>query len=101
MFKEIVRMNGKKIKIPFYYIKYTKHGEVVCQEDDNEPKTAWAVFIDSYEDLVSITVRKPQVDLLIDVLNNPYIRDIKIVNDLRKTLLVNLGRDIFEGSPNE
>ena len=97
MSKEITRMNGEKTTIPYYRVINVQDGKPFINDavDTNEQK--WVTFIDSYEDLTNMIVREPQAHLIADALNDPSIRDIKVIRDLRRALLAHLARDLFEG----
>ena len=98
MSKKITRMSGAETNAPSYYITKASDGEmIVCRSDSECDKAEWTTFIDSYEDLVSMVVRESQAHLIADALNHSSIRDVKVIRDLRRTLLAHLGRDLFEG----
>lgn len=98
MSKKITRMSGEEMNAPSYYITTMDDGEMaVCHSDSECDKVKWTTFIDSYEGLVSMVVRESQAHLIADALNHSSIRDVKVIRDLRRTLLASLGRDIFEG----
>ena len=97
MSKKITRMNGREITIPYYHVNNIQDGKPFINDAVDINGQKWTTFIDSYEDLTNITVREPQVHLIADALNDPSIRDMKVIRDLRRALLAHLGRDLFEG----
>ena len=98
MSKVITCMSGGEMNIPSYYTTKMDDGKITtCLPDSECDKVEWTTAIDSYEGLVSMIVREEQAHTLADALNNVAVREIKVVQDLRRALLAHLERDLFEG----